>query len=83
MVAKLDTIDRLKQTTGEELLRSIDFYGIRRIPALGFLQIGINHSIHHRGQLSTYFRGMGAKVPSIYGESHDARETRERAATST
>jgi uncharacterized damage-inducible protein DinB len=27
--------------------------------------------IHHRGQLSTYLRPMGAKVPSIYGPSAD------------
>jgi|HubBroStandDraft_6_1064221.scaffolds.fasta_scaffold256528_2 uncharacterized damage-inducible protein DinB len=27
--------------------------------------------IHHRGQLSTYLRPMGAKVPSIYGKSGD------------
>ena len=28
-------------------------------------------SIHHRGQLSTYLRPMGGKVPSIYGPSAD------------
>ena len=28
-------------------------------------------TIHHRGQLSIYLRGMGAKVPSIYGPSAD------------
>jgi uncharacterized damage-inducible protein DinB len=27
--------------------------------------------IHHRGQLSTYLRPMGAKVPAIYGASAD------------
>jgi uncharacterized damage-inducible protein DinB len=27
--------------------------------------------IHHRGQLSTYIRAMGGKVPSIYGPSAD------------
>lgn len=27
--------------------------------------------IHHRGQLSTYLRPMGATVPSIYGKSGD------------
>lgn len=30
-------------------------------------------AIHHRGQLSTYLRAMGAKVPSIYGPSADAQ----------
>ena len=28
-------------------------------------------AIHHRGQLSTYLRPMGAKVPAIYGPSAD------------
>jgi len=27
--------------------------------------------VHHRGQLSTYLRPMGAKVPPIYGPSAD------------
>jgi len=29
-------------------------------------------SIHHRGQLSTYIRPMGGKVPAIYGPSGDS-----------
>lgn len=28
-------------------------------------------AIHHRGQLSSYLRPMGARVPSIYGPSAD------------
>jgi uncharacterized damage-inducible protein DinB len=31
-------------------------------------------AIHHRGQLSTYLRPMGGKVPAIYGPSADANE---------
>lgn len=30
--------------------------------------------VHHRGQLSTYIRPMGGKVPSIYGPSADTAE---------
>jgi uncharacterized damage-inducible protein DinB len=30
--------------------------------------------IHHRGQLATYIRPMGGKVPAIYGPSADANE---------
>jgi len=29
--------------------------------------------IHHRGQLTTYIRPMGGKVPSIYGPSGDEK----------
>jgi uncharacterized damage-inducible protein DinB len=75
-------IDRLKQTSGEDLVKTIDFRGILQFPAVIYAQLGLNHSIHHRGQLSMYLRPMGAKVPSIYGESYDARvdrEARERA----
>ena len=32
--------------------------------------------IHHRGQLSTYLRPMGAKVPAIYGESYDSAKAK-------
>ena len=28
-------------------------------------------AVHHRGQISSYLRPMGAKVPSIYGPSGD------------
>jgi uncharacterized damage-inducible protein DinB len=49
----------------------------RRVAAIP--QVALNHSIHHRGQLSMYLRPMGAAVPSIYGERYDAREARERA----
>jgi uncharacterized damage-inducible protein DinB len=31
-------------------------------------------AIHHRGQLSTYLRPMGSKVPSIYGPSADSQQ---------
>ena len=30
-------------------------------------------AIHHRGQLSSYLRAVGAKVPAIYGGSADER----------
>ena len=75
-------IERLKTTPADRLVVPIDFRGLLTLPAVVFLQTGISHSIHHRGQLSTYLRPMGARVPSIYGESYDAREARERAAKS-
>src|SRR5262245_1488571 len=61
-------IARAKGLSGEQLIRRIDFRGILSFPAVVYLQVGLNHSIHHRGQLSTYLRPMGSKVPSIYGE---------------
>jgi len=40
-------------------------------PASHFLWLFLFDAIHHRGQLSTYIRPMGGKVPSIYGPSGD------------
>ena len=42
-------------------------------PAGEFLWYILFDAIHHRGQLSTYLRPMGAKVPAIYGPSADSR----------
>ena len=33
----------------------------------------INHLVHHRGQLTVYFRLAGIPVPSIYGPSGDEK----------
>lgn len=64
-------VARLKQMAGDQLARIIDFHGVFQAPAVTFIQLMLSHSIHHRGQLSTYLRPMGAKVPSIYGPSGD------------
>ena len=73
-------LEQLQGLSGDQLITRIDFRGVLQFPAVVYIQIGINHTIHHRGQLSMYLRPMGAKVPSIYGESYDAREAREQAA---
>lgn len=31
----------------------------------------MNHSIHHRGQLTVYLRLSGAPVPQVYGPTAD------------
>lgn len=71
-------IEALKGLPGDRLVKTIDFRGMFQFPAVVFVTIGVNHTIHHRGQLSMYLRPMGGKVPSIYGESYDARQARER-----
>lgn len=35
--------------------------------------MGMNHLIHHRGQLSVYLRLLGIPVPGIYGPTADER----------
>ena len=68
----------LTRATPEQLLKVLDFRGLMR-PAVVFLSIGLHHTIHHRGQLSSYLRSMGAKVPAMYGESYDSAEARKAA----
>jgi uncharacterized damage-inducible protein DinB len=52
------------------LTEVIEFFGMKN-PALVYLNFALVHGVHHRGQLSTYLRPMGGKVPSIYGGSAD------------
>ena len=64
-------IARVKALPGEDLARKIDMMGVMQLPAVNFLALTVKHSVHHRGQLSSYLRAMGGKVPWIYGPSAD------------
>jgi uncharacterized damage-inducible protein DinB len=61
---------RAAELSGEELAKPIQFAAWTQ-PAVTYLTLSLKHGIHHRGQLSTYLRPMGGKVPSIYGPSAD------------
>jgi len=63
-------IAQLKALPGDAFTRQVDFFG-NQMPAVAILSVVVRHSTHHRGQLSTYLRPMGGKVPSIYGPSAD------------
>jgi uncharacterized damage-inducible protein DinB len=63
--------DRVGALSAEQLLTPIEFFGVFNLPAAFYLGFLNNHSIHHRGELATYLRPMGSKVPSIYGGSYD------------
>lgn len=72
--------DAVSKLAGEHLIKMVDFRGMFQRPAYFFLQLCLVHSVHHRGQLSTYLRPMGSKVPAIYGESYDSAEAKKAAA---
>jgi uncharacterized damage-inducible protein DinB len=59
----------------------VDFMGAFNFPAVVYLSFLNNHSIHHRGELATYLRPIGSKVPSIYGGSYDEPMKMHEAAT--
>jgi uncharacterized damage-inducible protein DinB len=70
-------LQALSELPAEHLMKILDFRGLFQRPAYTFIQSGLAHSIHHRGQLSTYLRPMGGEVPVIYGESYDSAEAKK------
>jgi uncharacterized damage-inducible protein DinB len=66
-------LGRVRVMSGEKLAGVIDLFGMIQAPGVNFLAMAIKHSVHHRGQLSTYLRPMGGKVPGIYGPTADTQ----------
>jgi len=69
-----DVVSRMDDPTWN---RPVQFFVHDRLvleqPVGEFLWFILFDAIHHRGQLSTYLRPMGATVPAIYGPSADSR----------
>ncbi len=65
------SVAALAQLPAEKLVQNIDFFGMFNSSGVGYIGLMCSHSVHHRGQLSSYLRPMGAKVPGIYGPSGD------------
>ncbi|MFN7937703.1 MAG: DinB family protein [Bryobacteraceae bacterium] len=63
---------RVRALSGEKLASVLDLMGVFQAPAITMLAVALKHSVHHRGQLSTYVRPMGGRVPGIYGPSADS-----------
>ena len=64
-------LNRVRALPAEKLTDVIDLFGMIQMPGINFLSMAAKHSVHHRGQLSTYLRPMGGHVPGIYGPSAD------------
>ena len=64
-------IASVESMSAEQLLTPVVFLGVFNMPSVFYLGFLNNHSIHHRGELATYLRPMGSKVPAIYGGSYD------------
>jgi uncharacterized damage-inducible protein DinB len=63
-------LERVLALPDQKLTQTIDFFGMK-MPAVQYMMFALVHMVHHRGQLSSYLRPMGGKVPSIYGGSYD------------
>jgi len=64
-------IEKLSAMPPEKLAAELNFFGLWNSPAVTYLGGMVLHTSHHRGQLTSYLRAMGGKVPSIYGGSAD------------
>ena len=61
---------RWKALSDERWKGTLEFFGHQR-PAAPMAWSFLFDIVHHRGQITTYLRPMGAKVPQIYGPSYD------------
>jgi uncharacterized damage-inducible protein DinB len=57
---------------GAHLATVVEFYNMK-MPSVAYVLFCNNHMVHHRGQIATYLRPMGGKVPAIYGGSFDEK----------
>ena len=63
-------IERWASLPAERWAGSLEFFGHERAAAPMAWSF-LFDIVHHRGQITTYLRPMGAKVPQIYGPSGD------------
>ena len=66
-------LNRVRTMSGETLASTLNLFDMMKAPGVNFLAMALKHSVHHRGQLSTYLRAMGGKVPGIYGPTADTQ----------
>ena len=63
-------LEKVLALDGNHLSQVVEAFGMK-LPSATYLMFCNNHMIHHRGQLTTYIRPTGGKVPAMYGGSFD------------
>lgn len=64
-------LEKVKALPPDHMAKTANFFGAMTAPLVHFLHFWNVHTIHHRGQLSTYIRAVNGHVPDIYGGSAD------------
>jgi uncharacterized damage-inducible protein DinB len=64
-------LDKVRGLSGDHLAKTLSMMGAFELPTVVYLSFLIRHHVHHRGQLTSYIRAAGGKVPSVYGGSAD------------
>ena len=65
-------LEKVLALDGNHLSQTVPAFGMK-LPSVNYLMFCNNHMIHHRGQLTTYIRPTGSKVPAMYGGSFDEK----------
>jgi uncharacterized damage-inducible protein DinB len=73
-----ELVDRVSNMSDSDWEKKAQFFYrgqmVSEQPLCDFLWMIHFDAIHHRGQLTSYLRPMGGKVPAIYGPSADERK---------
>ncbi len=67
-------LEKVLTLDGTHFSQIVETWGMK-LPSVSYMMFCNNHMIHHRGQLTTYLRPMGGKVPAMYGESFDEKHS--------
>ena len=72
----LEGLKKIDDKTWEEKMVPFVMYGntIFEYPMMNMFWAFLHDTIHHRGQLSTYYRSMGVVNPHIYGPTAEDAE---------
>jgi uncharacterized damage-inducible protein DinB len=65
-------LEKVLALDGPHLCQIVEAFGMK-LPSVSYMMFCNNHMIHHRGQLTTYIRPAGGKVPAMYGGSFDEK----------
>jgi len=64
-------LESIRKLNVKKLTNYLSFYGVFRYPAVVYLTFLHDHTVHHRGQLSSYAREMGSKISMLRGRNGD------------
>ena len=65
-------LESIRNLNVKKLTNYLSYYGVFRYPAVVYLTFLHDHTVHHRGQLSSYAREMGSKISMLKGRNGDS-----------
>lgn len=73
LAAARDALTQLDESRAQETFRiTVGDHEVAAMPRINVMRtIGLNHLIHHRGELVVYLRLLDVPVPIVYGRSAD------------